>query len=185
MIIFYHLLVAHLLADFVFQPKSLVDWKQKSWKGLAVHVLIHWLLSILILSPYLPNFKLLLLLLGVTLSHFMVDMIKIRWQKESKRYVALFFLDQAVHVFILLLATPTIRIFKPLLHFTPPVSYFDPQLFAFVIGGLLFTYFVEILSFQFVRQNNEHADLAINWIEMTQRLVLFAILWIAFGAFGR
>lgn len=185
MITFYHLFVAHLLADFVFQPQALVDWKQKSWKGLAVHVLIHWVLSILILSPYLPNFKLLLLLFGVTLSHFMVDMIKIRWQKESKRYVSLFFLDQAVHVFILLLATSAIRIFKPALQNIPPVNYFDPQLFAAIILGLLFTYFVEILSFQFVRQHNEHAQVSINWIEMTQRLVLFAILWIAFGAFGR
>lgn len=105
--VFVYFLLAHLLADFVFQPESLLTWKHKNWKGIFVHAVILFLVSLALFWPLAANMNLwgigiLALNAGV---HYLVDARKINKEKTSREYVKLFFLDQLLHMVILILMT--------------------------------------------------------------------------------
>lgn len=102
MIILIKLILAHLLGDFVFQPRQWVAAKENKKLGayqLYLHLLVHGLLLMLLVAdidfwPYA---------LGITLAHGLIDLIKLYAQKEqSRRYW--FFIDQFGHLVTLLLA---------------------------------------------------------------------------------
>jgi hypothetical protein len=94
------LLLSHLLGDFVFQPKSWVVAKDerglRAWQ-FYVHILIHALLLALILCDK----DLVLPALVIVVSHGVIDAIKLRYQKRSKR--AWFAIDQAMHLVVLVI----------------------------------------------------------------------------------
>jgi|GEM_PF-899537 len=118
--VFIYLLLAHLLADFIFQPTQLVAWKQKNWKGVFVHASILFVLSLLVfwpwifegvsgprLAPFWENMNwwgIAILLVNAVL-HFVLDSDKIHKEKQNHQYVKMFFLDQLFHVLVLIAAT--------------------------------------------------------------------------------
>jgi len=99
MIILVKLLLAHLIGDFILQPKSWVDEKEKlkhRSPKLYVHALLHGLLVLLLLW----DLKFWLLALLITILHFAIDLIKLYCQnKENKS--SWFFIDQALHLVII------------------------------------------------------------------------------------
>lgn len=103
-----YLILAHLLGDFVFQPTKLVIWKNKSKWGLAVHILIHLLVTLIILSPFIiaGNTWLLGLAVSILSAHFLIDQIKITYDsnKKHKNKLKPFLLDQLMHFSIIILA---------------------------------------------------------------------------------
>ena len=91
------LVLAHLLADFVFQTKYMVAHKKWFSKGMMAHIgvvggvtligSLNWQLS-----------------LGIALSHWIIDSIKVQLQTRYERQEqTLFFVDQGLHVGVLLL----------------------------------------------------------------------------------
>jgi hypothetical protein len=103
------LLLAHFLADFIFQPDSWVKSKERGRlksRGLYLHFLTNVILVFLIvwdLTLWLP----LIIYLSV---HFLVDILKISFPVKGKERV-FFFIDQALHlitilVFWIIIATP-------------------------------------------------------------------------------
>jgi hypothetical protein len=90
------LFLAHLIGDFLFQPNSWVDAKEKekikAWQ-LYVHAGIHFLL-IMILIWDLQFVKWAILL---TCIHFIADLLKVYLQKENTKRLWLF-IDQLIHV---------------------------------------------------------------------------------------
>jgi hypothetical protein len=95
--IFWKILLAHALTDFVFQPDSLAENKGKI-TALLVHTLIFLLLSVIIL---LPNFsyQTVIALICLALFHGFVDYLKNLIQKAKPKNHWLYFLgDQAFHV---------------------------------------------------------------------------------------
>jgi hypothetical protein len=103
MILFIKLLLAHLLADFVFQPDPWVQEKQlKKHKSpkLYLHVLLHGLLSMVMVAelafwPYA---------IAIASSHFLIDWAKLAFQKDPAQK-SWFFIDQLLHLGLLLLIT--------------------------------------------------------------------------------
>ncbi|NHE57429.1 DUF3307 domain-containing protein [Cyclobacterium plantarum] len=102
MIILIKLILAHLLGDFVFQPRKWVAAKERKKMGayqLYLHLLVHGLLLMLLVAdidfwPYA---------LGITMAHGLIDLIKLYAQNEqSRRYW--FFIDQSGHFLTLLVA---------------------------------------------------------------------------------
>jgi magnesium-transporting ATPase (P-type) len=94
------LLMAHLLGDFFFQPNSWVEEKEKkklkSWK-LYAHVFIHVALVFLIFLSF--GVWKMALVIGVT--HFLIDSLKLIYQRDKTRRLW-FFLDQILHVLVIL-----------------------------------------------------------------------------------
>ncbi|MEE4001499.1 DUF3307 domain-containing protein [Tenacibaculum sp. FZY0031] len=104
MILFLKLLIAHLLGDFVFQPKNWVKDKEKKKiqsTKLYAHIGIHAVLLFLFLQ-FNPIYWSVFLL--VVISHYLVDLGKLYLQKKKSKRL-FFFLDQILHIFFLGLAT--------------------------------------------------------------------------------
>ena len=97
---FVRLVFASLLADFVFQPSSLVEWKRRRLGGLLVHVLIVLLLSLLAgVGSWSTRYLALLVVLSAF--HLVIDWAKIRVDHRiSHGYWPLgtFLGDQALHI---------------------------------------------------------------------------------------
>lgn len=116
MILFFiKLLLAHIIGDFVFQPKKWVAhkflYKHKS-KYLYLHILIHTLALFIILQANLKTYWLGVLL--IIISHYIIDVIKLHLnktitidneaikEKNKKINRFLFFVDQFAHLIILM-----------------------------------------------------------------------------------
>ncbi|MDX1921122.1 MAG: DUF3307 domain-containing protein [Candidatus Caenarcaniphilales bacterium] len=95
MIILVKLILAHLIADFLLQPKSWIEAKEnkkvKAWQ-LYLHAIIHGFLSLLLIGQM--NFLPFAILISVI--HLMIDILKIYIQRENTKCL-IFFLDQALH----------------------------------------------------------------------------------------
>ena len=95
----FRLIIAHLLADFLFQRKSWIHERlSKHWKSktLYLHVLVVGVLTYLF-SGYYSNFYIPIL---VILTHYLTDLLK-SYTGNSLKY---FLLDQAVHLIIVAVA---------------------------------------------------------------------------------
>lgn len=108
------LILAHVLADFPLQTKKICEDKQVCFSTFLKHLLIVFITS-LVLTFYYYNFHLLLVLLGITLFHGIIDYCKIyltqkleqREEQEEKNYkLELFLVDQILHIFVILLFVP-------------------------------------------------------------------------------
>lgn len=103
MIILVKLFLAHILGDFFLQPKSWVTEKEtkklKSGK-LYLHIAVHFALMFLLLW----DFSKWPLILTIGISHFIIDSLKLYFQKSdtSKRYW--FFIDQILHATAIVVA---------------------------------------------------------------------------------
>jgi len=105
MIIFLKILLAHLLGDFIFQSDKWVahknNHKHKS-KYLYIHSLLHGLLAWLFVFqlhfwPYA---------VGIIITHFFIDMMKLSFQKDQTQRVW-FFIDQILHISVLVIVAWT------------------------------------------------------------------------------
>ncbi len=101
MMLLIKLVLAHLLGDFILQPRRWVAAKEKRKlmaPQLYLHVFLHGLLIFLLVFE-LSFWRWALFLM---LSHGVVDAVKLYWQNEqTKRFW--FFVDQFIHVVIILL----------------------------------------------------------------------------------
>jgi hypothetical protein len=102
MIVLTKLILAHLLGDFLLQPTKWVQEKEekKAASGkLYIHVLIHGLLILLLLG----NMSLWPLALMIALSHLIIDLAKLYYQKKETKALW-FFADQTLHLMVLLVS---------------------------------------------------------------------------------
>jgi len=96
MIILIKIFIAHIIGDFVLQPKKWVDDKeQKKIYSLKFyfHILLHGILVFFILF----DFQLWLLSILIMLIHGLIDIIKLYIQTENNK-LKLFVIDQLLHV---------------------------------------------------------------------------------------
>ncbi|MCA9917983.1 MAG: DUF3307 domain-containing protein [Anaerolineales bacterium] len=90
---FFVLLLAHLLADFPLQTNRIFRLKVTSNAGLALHVMIHVVMTALLLrqpARYLD------LLLALAVAHFLTDWVKVRFPTDPQWPG--FVLDQLAHL---------------------------------------------------------------------------------------
>ncbi len=98
--IFTKLILAHIIGDFILQSNSWVADKEKKQlksKYLYLHVLIHAVISFIFLWDI--NLWWIPVLIGIT--HFIIDALKLQFQKPKTRKLW-FFIDQALHILVIL-----------------------------------------------------------------------------------
>lgn len=100
----YALLIAHLLADFYFQPNALASGKLKSFPLALLHFAIYAVtLAIPLLLFAAPDqiWKSMLIIAG---SHSLIDGVRIWIERNTKQKypILLFGIDQALHIVIIL-----------------------------------------------------------------------------------
>lgn len=114
MIIFWRLLLAHLLTDFTFQTDKIAEWKRKSIYGVIAHSSIFLILSLVLTWEYLGQtwwkFSGLVSIILLFILHFLEDQYRI-WsiRKSNSQDNVLFFLwDQFIHIILMFLLSPSV-----------------------------------------------------------------------------
>jgi hypothetical protein len=105
MLFFIKLLLAHLIGDFVLQPKKWVKHKIKNKhksKYLYFHTLVHLLALALVLQGNFKDYWLGFII--IIISHYIIDVIKLHLN-NNKNTRWLFFADQLAHLIILIIVT--------------------------------------------------------------------------------
>lgn len=175
------LLIAHLLGDFFFQSDNWVKEKELrklSSPKLYLHILIHGILLFLIVW----NVDLWPVVLVLTLTHGLIDAIKLIFQHRSTKRVW-FFADQLLH-FISIILVWYFAV-KPLLDF----SFFNKPLFLATSAAILFLTFpasiiIKVLITKWtpnnvhLNTNNDEISLqsAGKYIGIMERLLVFGFI---------
>jgi len=92
-----YLLLGHFIADFLLQPNSLVAWKNRSWHGVLVHVIIHFLVTGLLLYLYSQQLEGWGIAFSIAFCHFFLDLFKASHQSKSKHALLAYWSDQILH----------------------------------------------------------------------------------------
>ena len=102
MFLFLKLILAHLIADFILQFEELYQLKVRSFLGQLFHVLIHGLVSLILLYPYLNNPSVWIFIAALVLIHLTQDLIKYSFTKKTPANTFAYFMtDQLCHVLVL------------------------------------------------------------------------------------
>jgi len=100
LIVFLKLIIAHVLGDFVFQPKSWVIKRRTNIAYLFAHVLVHGLLLWLFFYKDLATYGMSILFISVM--HLAIDSLKIWWEKMwAHKPIRLFLVDQLLHLSVI------------------------------------------------------------------------------------
>lgn len=94
------LLLAHLIGDFFLQPQKWVKEKEKK-KLKSPKLYIHILIHIGVTALLLWDLSLWPVILIIGVSHFIIDGLKLSFQKKKTKRL-LFFVDQLLHVLVIL-----------------------------------------------------------------------------------
>ncbi|WP_298646442.1 DUF3307 domain-containing protein [uncultured Proteiniphilum sp.] len=181
------LILAHLIGDFLLQPKSWV--KAKETKKLRspkfyLHILLHGILSLWILWNW--NYWLLALLLMFV--HGIIDIIKLYAQREDNK-PKWFLIDQGLHIFSILVlwyiwAEPTIN-FHEWFENINVWGHITALLFLTVVSSII----IQVLMSNWSKALNESNDASLNnagkYIGILERLFVFTFIiagnWGAIG----
>lgn len=102
MFLFLKLILAHLIADFILQFEELYQLKVRSFLGHILHALIHGLISLAVLYPYLNEFRIWLFVAGLVGIHLAQDLIKYSATKKTPANTFIYFMvDQICHVLVI------------------------------------------------------------------------------------
>src|SRR5690606_27998868 len=93
------LLLAHILTDFLLQPKSWIIHKRK-FKGKSYILIIHSLIAGILTLVLLQDLSLWYLAVIISISHYLIDWWKLAQNKDNLKY---FLLDQLFHVIVIFL----------------------------------------------------------------------------------
>lgn len=178
MIIFIKLLLAHFIGDFLLQPKSWVNEKEKlKAKSLKVyiHILIHGLLVLLVLWDY--SYWLLALILMIL--HGIIDVTKLYAQKENNKSKC-FLIDQILHIISIIVMW--VLFFKPEINLNPILStskiwiYATAILLITVVSGIVMRELMSTWTASLDEKNDESLSNAGKYIGMLERLFVFTFV---------
>lgn len=184
---FTHLLLAHLIGDFILQPTRLVQWKIKSRWGTLVHVLIHAALMFILLMPYIiySALAIIITIFTITALHFLIDETKISYDLQHDKKVMPFVLDQIFHTAVIIGAYFLLKDWLPAFPETVfHQIYNNGNILNFLLLMIFSTQFIEIYRFQKKREKNRNAILRISSPEITKRIVIITIMYIVFMIFS-
>jgi hypothetical protein len=115
--VFWRLFLSHLIADFTLQTNWINQMKRKSIKGVFIHVMIHFVVTYLLLLPYLKNvwFEVFGIKLSgyfmvflICITHLLIDQLRV-YIINNKIYddnTFSFLLDQFLHFYFIYIFSP-------------------------------------------------------------------------------
>jgi hypothetical protein len=192
-LMFFALLLAHLLGDFLFQPKWLVEKKGKQLWPLLCHGSVHYASAWTCLLIFTPAVFLSIygqaVVLGYSIAHLIIDKLKSLFIKHKTRRdnVQTFLFDQLLHIIVIAIAACLLARSSPaaLFHGFNPSPPTQSRILeaAIIYIGVVFGggYLIRYLTRSFATKNTtesphqlENAGLYVGWIE--RFLVITAIV---------
>lgn len=151
--LFWNLVLAHMIADFLLQPNAVYNLKLKGVAGQILHGLIICLTLTIFLASYLglPMIWTYLFIIGLT--HVIQDLIKTKYFKDHPLPFWPFIIDEITHLLLLALIFifPLPQGLKPPVN--PIVSYF---LIAYIFVTWQATYFIDTFIKTFLKNSRLH-----------------------------
>jgi len=199
MFLFLKLCLAHLIADFVLQFEELYRLKIRHVAGQVWHVVIHAVVALLLLWPYLKFPEIWFFVLGITLVHFLQDLTKYKMRDRYPHLdFVIFMTDQAVHLMVLsaVFLLPISRSFPAELDPSSWSPYYAQNLWTLYLILFLLTTFSAGYVLNSLRKNyfkGSRPDHFITRGEMIHGLIerpiitglfLFPPSWILLGLWG-
>jgi hypothetical protein len=174
-----YLLLAHFVADYPLQPSSLVDFKKKNYLGILLHCLIHMVLLILVLLPFLHLVSVWIGIAVIFITHNIIDYFKIYFDKKypACRLVC-YLLDQTMHMIVIALVSLYLWRLDPN---TSCDFYTDQTIVLYLLILVLTTFFYDITRhFIVTRKTPGHykRDYRMMLINTFIVSVAFAMYWI-------
>ncbi|MBT4385108.1 DUF3307 domain-containing protein [Candidatus Peregrinibacteria bacterium] len=181
--ILFHLLIGHILGDFVFQPNSMIEHKKKGWQGTFFHALIVVFFTAILLYPYWGH-ALTWFLIGILFHlHYIQDIIKIEFDKKFNKDKSTipFFVDQTFHIAVLYCISKALTALSliPLIDSIERIYYSGPLLIL-VIGILFSSYVWDKTKHQFKLKKQKHLEYQADYIGMLRRIIFFCTLYLLF-----
>lgn len=104
--LFWLLICGHLIGDFYLQTEEMANGKNEDMNDLYSHALIYALVILAVISPVMNSELFFCVYLPVVISHFFIDLIKMKIQTEKNKesFISrnIFFVDQIIHIAIIL-----------------------------------------------------------------------------------
>ncbi|WP_276389869.1 DUF3307 domain-containing protein [Eudoraea chungangensis] len=179
------LLLAHILGDFVFQPKKWVVHKEvhkiKS-KYLYFHILIHFTLTLLLLGN-IKYWKIALIIAG---SHLLIDILKLYTAPLFHKQAIPFLLDQCLHLLVLYLCAYHSNLLEHSLYLYHHINWALVTALVFVTypASIIMNVLLERMSKQ-ISLDHKSLQNAGKYIGILERLFVFVFIvmgrWEAIG----
>jgi hypothetical protein len=178
------LIIAHLLADFLFQTKKMVENKKWLSKEMFLHVFI------VFITTFLFSFNLYISLI-ITILHYLIDGGKLELNKTKLSKPIVFLLDQTAHVLIIILVwciyfDNVNYVVKTLL-----IPFQNYKISLILLGFLLVTtpfgFFIGMVTKRLQNTNNKKIKTDKNGflIGVFERLIILTFVLLAeYGAIG-
>lgn len=177
MIVLIKLILAHLIGDFVLQPKSWVEEKERlraRSPELYYHIAIHGLLILILLG----SFEHWLLALLLTLFHGVIDLLKLYWQQNKIKW---FIADQLLHLLAILVLWaifihPDFAWIENYRQNTSLWLYLTAWVFLTVVSGLVVQILMSNWSKALDAENDNTLINAGKYIGILERLFVFTFI---------
>ena len=173
----FRLLIAHVLGDFLLQPRSWVrERTEKHHRSVALymHGVLHGLLALLALGD-LSRWPLALL---VIITHIAIDLLKSYKDPKSTRW---FVIDQALHALVLFGIWSWISGYAPSEELR--AVWFDERTLAFILAVIVLTrpvgFLIAVFTGRWSTQLGDRADNLPNaglWIGIIERLLILTFV---------
>jgi len=137
MILLLKILIAHFIGDFVAQPKTWVEDKEKN-KGKSIKLYLHVLVHIALMILITREIKLIPLILIIGIIHYIVDLCKVSIQNQQNKITA-FIIDQFVHITTIVLV---LHYFEPFIKKTV----LESQIESFIVLAFTLILLTSVLS---------------------------------------
>ncbi|EKD47649.1 MAG: hypothetical protein ACD_65C00346G0007 [uncultured bacterium] len=178
-------ILGHLAADFLFQPSKLVAWKERSWLGVLVHVLVLLIILTALFVPYLNQGGMWIGLAVVVFTHFVQDWLKVWYDKKfnTGKNIYPFFIDQFFHIGIIIFVSGYLgeTLYQPVFN----KIYFNENIYVYLSLLILFSYALDIVIYQIRRRKNPDLKYKRRYDYMSKGLLAFAMFYIIFLLAGR
>ena len=172
-------LLAHLMGDYLFQPKWMASKKKKVLWVMALHSLINAAVVYLLLGKWM----LWLVPLVVLVSHFLIDYARSRLKKDG---LGIYLLDQSLHLVVLVALAVFLLIPRGVTPYwfeifpqaaQSAAVYLSAILLLTLAGGVMIGYFVHPFQLQireyYKKKGLNEGGKVIGWLE---RLLIFVFV---------
>lgn len=176
MILFVKLVLAHLIGDFILQPNSWVENKEKN-KEKSIYLYLHTALHLVLMLLFVAEVDFIIYGILLAVSHGIIDYIKLYFQKKKTKRIW-FGIDQLLHltmIFILVLIYTNTKI---------DFQNIDSNIWLIVTGIVLLTKPTSIIIKNIISiwtpENKSKKDNSLqnagNYIGILERLFVFCFI---------
>lgn len=154
--LFFHLVLAHFIADYPFQWNWLAKYKQNHILGILIHSFIHFLVSVILMIPFLYLKEVWLGVVVIFVTHTGLDQLKIYLGKRTKwNSFLLYISDQIGHLLVIWGVAAYWGVLAPLWTGGWMRYYFDDSVVSFLLILTLVTYFYDVSRWTYLNMRKK------------------------------